>query len=167
MSSTLTTSTSFPSSLTHGLTTSSTTTSVPVPVSARSLCGGQPYYSRPIRPPPAAMCCRLSSQHFSQYRCVLQRPALQLSPTRRSFCPAPFGLSPTAAALADRIFWVLSTPSCLPQVPKLHLLVSPCHPHPHLLLLPRASPGGAVPCTPNPPAGAQSWPSQSISHQSK
>lgn len=50
MSSTLTTSTSFPSSLTHGLTTSSTPTSVPVPISARSLCDGQPYYSRPIWP---------------------------------------------------------------------------------------------------------------------
>ena len=115
VSSTLTTSTSFPSSLTHGLTSSSTATLVPVPISARSLCDGQSYDSHPMWPPPAATCCHLSSQLFSQYRCVSQRPALHLPPTTRSFCPVPFGLSPTAAAPADRIFWVLSTPSCLPQ----------------------------------------------------
>lgn len=76
-------------------------------------------------------------------------------------------LSPTAAAPADRIFWVLSTPSCLPQVPQLHLLVSPCHPRPHSLLLPRASPGCAVP---SPPPQPPSWSTElafSISHQSK
>lgn len=50
VSSTVTTSTSFPSSLTHSLTSSSTATSVPVLISARSLCDGRSYASHPMWP---------------------------------------------------------------------------------------------------------------------
>lgn len=86
-----------------------------------------PATARPVWPPPAVTCYHLPHSSSASTGVSCRDLPFNFPPTR-SFCPAPFGLSPMPAAPADPIFWVLSSPSCLPQVPKLHLLVSPCQP---------------------------------------